>query len=71
MFPCLSDGVSQERGSSAVERQTRNDYCESPGLNPLFDAVSKIGHFRSLHDAPVDSAVNVYLAMDSGGSVSE
>ena len=45
-----------ERGSSVVECRTRNR--ESPGSNPLNVAiVSKFGHFRSLHDASVDSAV--------------
>ena len=43
-----------ERGSSVVECRTRNR--ESLGLNPLA-TVSKFGHFRSLHDASVDSAV--------------
>ena len=36
-----------ERRSSAVERRTRNQV--SPGSNPLFATVSKIGNFRSLH----------------------
>ena len=44
-----------ERGSSVVECRTRNR--EILGSNSLFDTVSKIGHFRSLHDAPVHSAV--------------
>ena len=39
--------TSVERGSSAVECRNRNR--ESP--------VSKLGHFRSLHDASVHSAV--------------
>ena len=39
--------------SSVVE--CRNQV--SPGSNPPFATVSKIGHFRSIHDAPVDSAV--------------
>ena len=37
-----------------VECRTRNR--ESPGSNPVV-TVSKIGHFLSLHDASVDSAV--------------
>ena len=44
-----------ERGSSAVERRTRNR--ESPGSNPTFAAVSKFRHFRSYHNTTVDSAV--------------
>ena len=40
-------------------------------LWPTFATVSKFGHFRSLHDASVDSAVNEYLAIDSDGHVSE
>ena len=45
---------------------------ESPVRIP-FATVSKFGHFRSLHDAPVHSAVfiNEYLAIDSGGHVIE
>ena len=42
------------RGSSAVERRTRNQ--ESP-----VDTVSKFGHFRLL------SCINEHLAIDSGG----
>ena len=41
-----------ERGSSVVDR-------ESPGSNPPFATVSKFGHFRSLHDASVNSAVQM------------
>ena len=44
-----------ECGNSAVECRTRNQL--SPGSNSPFATVSKIGHFRSLHDAPVHSAV--------------
>ena len=39
-----------ERGSSVVECYTRNREC---GFKSLFAAVSKVGHFRSLHDTPV------------------
>ena len=42
---------SMERGSSAVECRTRNQ--ESPGSNPPFATVSKIGHFRSVHCHPI------------------
>ena len=44
-----------QSGSSAVERRTRNR--ESTCSNTPFGTVSKIGHFHSLHDAPVHSAV--------------
>ena len=44
-----------KRGSSLVECRTRNR--ESPGSNTSFPTVSKFGHFRSLRDASVDSAV--------------
>ena len=57
-----------ERGSSVVESRTRNR--ESPGSNPLA-TVSKFGHFRYLHYVSVNSAVNEYLAIDSGGNVSD
>ena len=38
-----------------------------------FATVSKFGHFLSLHDAPVHSelCINEYLAINSGGNVSE
>ena len=42
-------------GGSAVERWTRNR--ESTPSNPPFATVSNFGHFRSLHDTPVHSAV--------------
>ena len=49
-------GVCGDEGfCSAVECQTRNRV--SPGWNPPFATVLKIGHFRSLHDAPVHSAL--------------
>ena len=47
--------MSVERNHSAVECRTGNR--ESPGLNPPFPNVLKSGHFRSLRDAPVHSAV--------------
>ena len=52
-----------EHRSSAVEYRTRNR--ESPGSNTPFATVSKFGHFHSL------SCTNEYLAIDSGGNVSE
>ena len=39
-----------------------------------FATVSKLGHFRSLHDAPVrgeNGSINEYSATDCGGNVSE
>ena len=54
--------VKLEHDSSVVECRTRNQV--SPGSNP-FAAVSKIGYFRSL------SCINEYLAIDSGGNVSD
>ena len=47
--------IDVERGSSAVEYRTRNR--EIPGSNPPFATVSEFGHFRSVHDVPVESAV--------------
>ena len=47
--------VHVKRGSSAVKCRTHNR--EIPGSNPPFATVSKFGHFRSLNDAPVQSAV--------------
>ena len=46
--------VLVERSSSVVECQTCN---REPGFESHFATVSKFGHFRSLHDASVDSAV--------------
>ena len=43
-----------------------------PGFESLFVTVSKIGHFRSLHWNPCSlSCINEYLAIDSGGNVSD
>ena len=42
------------------------------GFESLFVTVSKIGHFRSLHWRPSWlSCINEYLAIDSGGNVSD
>ena len=49
----LEREIYVERGGSMLECRTRNR--ESPGSNP-FATVSKLGHIRSLHDAPVHSA---------------
>ena len=58
-----------ERGSSAVECQTRNKV--SPGSNPALLLCRRLGIFVLSIDVPVDSAVNEYLAIDSGGNVSD
>ena len=43
-----------------------------PRFESLFATVSKIGHFRSLHWRPCwFSCINEYLAIDSGGHVSD
>ena len=43
-----------------------------PGFESPFATVSKIGHFRSLHRRPCSlSYINEYLAIDSGGNVSD
>ena len=43
-----------------------------PGFESPFPTVSKFGHFRSLHDAPVDPAVSMSTwLLDSGGNVSD
>ena len=43
-----------------------------PGFESPFATVSKIGHFRSLHWRPSWlSCINEYLAIDSGGHVSD
>ena len=40
------------------------------GFEPPIATVSKIRHFRSLHDAQVH-CINEYLTIDGGGNVSE
>ena len=43
-----------------------------PGFEPSFATVSKMGYFRSLHRRPCSlSCINEYLAIDSGGNVSD
>ena len=43
-----------------------------PGFESCFATMSKIGHFRSLHWRPCWlSCINEYLAIDSGGHVSD
>ena len=60
-----------DRGSSAVERRTRNQV--SPGSNPPLLPFRRLGIFVLSIDAPVDSelCINEYLAIDSGGNVSD
>ena len=60
--------VQVERGSSVVERRTRNQV--SPGLNPPLLPFRRLGIFVLSIDAPVD-CINEYLAIDSGGNVSD
>ena len=43
----------------------------SPGSNPPLVLFGRLGIFLLSIDAPVDSAVNEYLAIDSGGNVSD
>ena len=43
----------------------------SPGSNPPLLPFRRLGIFVLFTDVPVDSAVNEYLALDSGGSVSD
>ena len=49
------NGGHIERGSSVVERRTRNR--ESPGSNPPLLPFRRVGIFFHSIDAPVDSAV--------------
>ena len=59
-----------ERNSSVVECRTRNR--ESPGSNPPLLPFRRLGIFRSLHRRPCSlSCINEYLAIDSGGNVSD
>ena len=53
-----------------VECRTRNR--ESPGSNPPLLPFRRLGIFRSLHRRPcLLSCINEYLAIDSGGNVSD
>ena len=54
-----------ECGSSVVERWTRNQV--SPGSNPALLLFRRLGIFV----LSIDSALNEYLAIDSGGNVSD
>ena len=63
-------GQNVERSSSVVECRTRNR--ESPGSNPPLLPFRRLGIFRSLHRRPCSlSCINEYLAIDSGGNVSD
>ena len=69
-FLLADTSLTVERGSSVVECRTRNQV--SPRFESCFATVSKIGHFRSLHWRPCWlSCINEYLAIDSGGHVSD
>ena len=57
-----------ECGSSVVECRTRNR--ESPDSNPSL-LVSKFGYFRSLHETPVHSAVEMSTWLDIGGNAND
>ena len=49
-----------------------NSQSSEPGFESPFATVSKIGHFRSLNWRPSWlSCINEYLAIDSGGNVSD
>ena len=58
-----------ERSGSVVECRTRNQV--NPGSNPALLLFQRLGIFVLSIGAPVDSAVNEYLAIDSGGNVSD
>ena len=51
----LTDWIFMERGSSVVERRTRNQV--TPGSNPPLLPFRRLGTFVLSIDAPVDSAV--------------
>ena len=73
-FPFVSGEVlpatsSVERGSSVVECRTRNR--ESPGSNPLCYCFEVWAFLFSSRRLSRLSCINEYLAIDSGGHVSE
>ena len=57
-----------ERGSSVVECRTRNQV--SPGSNPSLLPFRRLGIFVLSIDRSL-SCINEYLAIDSGGHVSD
>ena len=67
---CMHDVIRRrmERGSSAVECRTGNQV--GPGSNLPLLPFRRLGIFVLSIPAPVDSAVNEYLAIYSGGNVS-
>ena len=62
---CIWVTIYLERGSSVVECRTRNR--ESPGLNPPFATISKFVLFTTSQSTQLYE----YLAIDSGGNLSE
>ena len=58
-----------KHGSSVVEYRTRNQV--SPCSNPALLLFRRLGIFFLSIGAPVDSAVNEYLAICSGGNVND
>ena len=70
LFSLSPPSVFVERSSSVVECRTRNR--ESPGSNPPLLPFRRLGIFHSLHRRPCSlSCINEYLAIDSGGNVSD
>ena len=66
----LIPSFNVERSSSVVECRTRNR--ERPGSSPPLLPFRRLGIFRSLHRRPCSlSCINEYLAIDSGGNVSD
>ena len=68
---CMHDVIRRrtERGSSAVECRT-GIQVRGPGSNLPLLPFRRLGIFVLSIPAPVDSAVNEYLAIYSGGNVS-
>ena len=68
-------GVSNATGRELFNRGhfQRNTglAIESPGSNPPLLQFRNVGIFALCTDSPVHSAINEYLAIDSGGTVSE
>ena len=59
-------------GARWLSGRMPDSQSREPGFESHFATVSKFGHFRSLHDGSVDSScINEYLAIDSGGNVSD
>ena len=61
-----------DRGARWLSGRMPDSQSSEPGFESSFATVSKIGHFRSLHCCPSWlSCINEYLAIDSGGNVSD